>query len=70
MSELNKTRCTPFSVLQMAQSVFESRQIALEWLGSPVPALEGKTPRELIQSPEGCERVLAVLKKLESGEFS
>lgn len=70
MSELNNIHCTPFSVLQLAQIVFESKQIALEWLESPVPALEGKTPRQLMQSPEGCKRILKVLKKLESGEFS
>ncbi|WP_096276025.1 MbcA/ParS/Xre antitoxin family protein [Marinobacter sp. LV10R510-11A] len=70
MSEFNNLNCTPFSVLQMAEVVFESRQIALEWLKSPVPALGGKTPRQVIQSPEGCERVLEVLKKLENGEFS
>lgn len=54
----------------MAEAVFESREKALEWLESPITALEGKTPKQLLGTPEGCQRVLQVLKKLETGDFS
>lgn len=70
MSEFNSIQCTPSLVLQVAQDVFESRQIALGWLENPVPALGGKIPSELIQSPDGCKDVLQVFKKLKNGDFS
>lgn len=39
-----------------------------EWLDSPVPALDGKTPREASQTEAGRAKVVALLKGLESLE--
>lgn len=61
---------SPESVQQRAETVFESRQIALKWLESPVRALGGAVPSELLRTPEGCRRVYQLLAKIEAGEFS
>lgn len=60
----------PVSIQRMAEAVFESRAKALEWLESPINALRGEVPKQLLDTPEGRERVLPVLKKLETGDFS
>ena len=54
----------------MAETVFESREIALKWLERPVNALGGEVPKELLRTPEGCRRVCQVLAKIEAGDFS
>jgi hypothetical protein len=38
------------------------------WLDEGVPALEGKTPREVARTPEGREKLRTLLKDLENGE--
>ena len=61
---------SPESVQHRAETIFESRQIALKWLESPVRALGGAVPSELLRTPEGCSRVYQLLSKIEAGEFS
>lgn len=63
-------KVSPESVQQRAETIFESRQIALEWLERPVRALGGAVPSELLRTPEGCKRVYQVLAKIEAGDFS
>tara|TARA_B100000678_G_scaffold185931_1_gene155399 strand:+ start:199 stop:411 length:213 start_codon:yes stop_codon:yes gene_type:complete len=70
MSKKDKGHYTPASVLQMAETVFESQEIALEWLESPVNALNGERPSQLLKTSEGCARVYQILNKLETGDFS
>lgn len=57
-------------VLRLAREVWESQAAADEWLHSRVPALNGHTPFELLDTPEGRRRVSEVLLKIEFGEFS
>ena len=52
----------PASIQRMAEAVFESRGKALEWLESPINALRGEVPKQLLDTSEGRERVLQVLK--------
>jgi putative toxin-antitoxin system antitoxin component (TIGR02293 family) len=61
---------SPVTVQRMAETVFESREIALKWLERPVNALGGEVPNELLRTPEGCRRVCQVLAKIEAGDFS
>jgi uncharacterized protein (DUF2384 family) len=61
---------SPVTVRKLAETVFESREIALEWLECPVNALGGDVPSELLRTPEGCRRVNQVLAKVEAGDFS
>lgn len=63
-------KISPGTVQQMAETVFESREIALKWLERPIKALEGETPSKLLGTPEGCRRVYQVLAKIEAGDFS
>ena len=36
-----------------------------EWLDSPIPALDGKTPRKAIRSKEGKRKVEDLLREME-----
>lgn len=57
-------------VERRAETVFESREIALKWLEHPIKALGGEVPSNLLGTPEGCRRVYQVLAKIEAGDFS
>jgi putative toxin-antitoxin system antitoxin component (TIGR02293 family) len=57
-------------VLRQAFEVWGSRAAANEWLHSPVRALGGKIPMELLGTPEGRCWVSEVLLKIENGDFS
>lgn len=57
-------------VLRQAREVWESQAAAEQWLHSPVRALGGSTPFELLDTPEGRRRVSAVLLTIEAGDFS
>lgn len=57
-------------VVHQAMRIWESRQQALEWFQSPIPALEDERPCDLLGSLEGCCRIASVLQKIEHGDFS
>jgi putative toxin-antitoxin system antitoxin component (TIGR02293 family) len=57
-------------VISKAQEVWESNEIALQWLNAPVAALGGKQPVELFDTFEGRRWVSQVLSKIEHGDFS
>tara|TARA_B100000214_G_scaffold57877_1_gene37391 strand:+ start:4649 stop:4858 length:210 start_codon:yes stop_codon:yes gene_type:complete len=57
-------------VLRQAREIWKSEAATKEWLQSPVPALGGKAPYELLDTPEGRRSVSEVLRKIESGDFS
>ena len=61
---------SPVMVERRAETVFESREIALKWLERPIKALGGEIPNKLLGNPEGCRRVYQVLAKIEAGDFS
>ena len=61
---------SPIMVERQAENVFESREIALRWLESPIKVLGGEAPSMLLGTPEGCKRVFHVLAKIETGDFS
>lgn len=61
---------TSDSLTRYAIAVFESEQIALEWLESSVIALGCQRPCELWQTEDGREQIAQVLRKIEFGEFS
>ena len=61
---------SPAMVERKAETVFESRQIALRWLDRPITALGGELPSTLLKNPEGCRQVYQLLSKIEFGEFS
>ena len=52
------------TVLEKIESVFESSEIAQNWLNSPVVALAGKKPKDLLHTNSGLEDISKVLKKV------
>jgi uncharacterized protein (DUF2384 family) len=50
-----------------AGEVFANHQKALNWLQTPNPSLQGKTPLEAAGTEEGFEEADAILTRLEFG---
>jgi len=61
---------SPEMVQSMAETVFESQEIAFKWLECPIKALGGNVPSNLLGNPEGCRRVYHLLVMIETGDFS
>jgi len=57
-------------VFRQAITTWESVDLAIRWLDSSVPALEGERPIDLLGSREGRSRVSLILENLENGNFS
>lgn len=53
-----------------AIQVLKSKRVFEDWYTTPIPALNGETPKELCASNEGRLTVLKILRKIESGEFT
>lgn len=54
-------------VIERAEAVIGDREEALRWIGTPVAAFGYATPISLLSTPEGKQRVLAILEQLEYG---
>lgn len=56
---------------EMISEVIEQRirQLYADWADQPLPALDGRTPREAIQTPAGLEQVKFLLHTYEHGEL-
>jgi putative toxin-antitoxin system antitoxin component (TIGR02293 family) len=52
-----------------AIDVIGDREEALRWLGTPVRGLGYATPISLLETPEGTQRVEAILVQLEHGTW-
>lgn len=57
-------------VILQAIRVFESQELAFKWLQSPVPALDGEKPFDLLGTDEGCSLVASAIQKIAWGDFS
>ena len=57
-------------VLARAIEVFESRENALQWLNSPIPALACQVPAEILKTHEGTQLVMDELGRIEHGVYS
>jgi len=60
----------PEVVLARAIEVFETRENALKWLNTPIPALGGQVSADLIKTPEGTQLVLNILIRIYYGVYS
>lgn len=56
-------------LLLKALRVAGSTQRLAEWMQTPIPALNGHTPYQLIQSEQGRKEVDAVLGRIEHGVY-
>ena len=57
-------------VILQAIRVFESPELAFKWLQSPVPALDGEKPFDLLGTDGGCASVASAIQKIAWGDFS
>lgn len=57
-------------IFKFAKDVFESEDLAVEWLNSRVPALQNRTPLECLKNEGGFEWVVQVLDKIKYGDYS
>jgi putative toxin-antitoxin system antitoxin component (TIGR02293 family) len=57
-------------LLKKSNEVWEDEGLSLSWLDSPVPALGGQKPRDLIDTFEGRRWIMTVLSKIECGDFN
>jgi len=56
-------------VVSLAQSVYGTRQRALEWLRKPHPRLEGRAPLSLLKTDMGSRIVEELLIQIDEGMF-
>ncbi|WP_422636384.1 antitoxin Xre/MbcA/ParS toxin-binding domain-containing protein [Vibrio neptunius] len=54
----------------LASEVFDSKLLVDEWFQTPIPALSGRKPRDLLNDVNGHERVRQLLYRLKRGDFS
>nr|WP_298374792.1 antitoxin Xre/MbcA/ParS toxin-binding domain-containing protein [uncultured Halomonas sp.] len=57
-------------IYREAVRIFESHEVARDWLSSPIRALSDRAPEELCDTFEGRSLVRATLRKIEQGDFS
>jgi putative toxin-antitoxin system antitoxin component (TIGR02293 family) len=58
------------TVINFATEVFESAEIAEDWLNSPNFALGDKVPYDLLNTDDGIEQVRDLLGRIEYGVYS
>ncbi|MBC7949796.1 MAG: DUF2384 domain-containing protein [Chitinophagaceae bacterium] len=68
MDVSEKGKASREEVFRRAEEIFEDQTTA--WLNSPIPALGGQIPAELLGTPEGIELVLKILGRIEYGVYS
>lgn len=69
-SEQSEALLDAIKVIAFGIRVFGDKEIALEWLDTPVPALNGNKPYDLIDTFEGRAMIKNILTYIEYGEFS
>jgi len=57
-------------LLNRTEEVFESHELASQWLDTPNRALKGRKPIELSKTNAGLHEVLDLLGRIEHGVFS
>jgi putative toxin-antitoxin system antitoxin component (TIGR02293 family) len=57
-------------IMALAISVVGSREAAERWLVTPVPALDGARPKDLLRTKVGAARVREALHQIEHGIFA
>jgi putative toxin-antitoxin system antitoxin component (TIGR02293 family) len=57
-------------VIAHAESAFEDKEQAAQWLRTPNRVLDGRTPLELLATAAGAKRVDTVLGRIEWGIYS
>lgn len=55
---------------KLAIDVFGDKNKAEKWLATTIKALNGKAPNSIVDTAEGIEAIRAILRKIETGEFT
>lgn len=58
------------AILDRAETIFESRDNASDWLHSPLIVLNGTSPVELLHEPDGKKKVMTLLRRIQTGDFA
>ena len=66
----NKMVYTKETVNELANEVLGGKNKSEIWLNTPIKSLNDKTPRSRLEDEEGIAEVIAILRKIESGEFT
>jgi len=61
---------TKETVNELANEVLGGKNISEIWLNTPIKSLNDNTPRSRLEDEEGIAEVIAILRKIESGEFT
>lgn len=56
-------------VYMQAANIYESMDLAKEWMNSSIPALGGEVPAQLLDTHAGRELVRQTLRKMDYGEY-
>ena len=68
-SDPRRERSPEIELLLKALRIAGSSRKLAEWIQTPVPAVNGRTPYALMQSEEGRKQVDAVLGRIEHGVY-
>jgi putative toxin-antitoxin system antitoxin component (TIGR02293 family) len=52
---------------RLAEEVFGDKETALNWLHQPNLAIDDRAPIDLLQTPDGCDRVKNLLLRIKYG---
>jgi putative toxin-antitoxin system antitoxin component (TIGR02293 family) len=66
--QLPLSRIVP--VIAHAVAVFGDEHKASRWLSTPLPLLENRSPKDLLNSDEGIQKVDEILTRIEHNIFS
>ena len=66
----NKIFYTRETLNHLANEIFGDKNKSEQWLATPIKVLNGKIPSLVVESSEGIEEVVAILRKIEYGEFT
>lgn len=66
----NLSQNIPDNIVRLATKVFGSHDKVELWLSTPINVLNGNTPITRLNTDEGVDEVIAILRKIQSGEFS
>jgi len=57
-------------ILDKSTLVFNDEEMAKEWLVSALPALNGQRPLDVLYETDGDKKVMSLLRRLQTGDFS
>ena len=66
----NLSQNVPDNIVQLATKVFGAHDKVELWLSTPINVLNGNTPITRLNTDEGIDEVIAILRKIQKGEFS